>query len=276
MGKWIEILKPGTFISSSGKPVTFTKEDLDTIAASNPATDRKTPLVFGHPEDNGPAFGWLEKIKHESGKLKAMFKQVPDAVKEAVNAGHYKNVSISLMPDKKTLRHVGLLGAAQPAVPGLEAVSFSDNDEQLIIEFSTEKKGEQLNLEEMKAENERLKAEKEAADKRAEMAESEAETAKTELTASKADAEKKVITDKVNGLVGKTILAKDKDVVEGIALALGGSDSIEFSDGNGKKVFQDAFLDFMSGLPDLGLMDDFTMPKKNDNKSMIESLSKYM
>ena len=82
--------------------------------------------MFGHPEDSEPAFGWVDKLKRTGDILSALFKQIPDAVKSLVKTGHYKKISISLGSDKKNLRHVGLLGAVQPAVPGLANVKFSD------------------------------------------------------------------------------------------------------------------------------------------------------
>ena len=55
----------------------------------------------------------------------AQIAQIPDAVRQLVQDGRYKYVSMSLMPDRKTLRHVGLLGAAVPAIDGLGPVSLS-------------------------------------------------------------------------------------------------------------------------------------------------------
>ena len=82
--------------------------------------------MFGHSEDSQPAFGWVDKLKRTVDILSARFKQIPEAVKSLVKAGHYKKVSNALGGDKKNLRHVGLLGAVQPAVPGLANVKFSN------------------------------------------------------------------------------------------------------------------------------------------------------
>ena len=58
--------------------------------------------------------------------------------REIVNAGHYRHVSMSLMPDRVTLRHVALLGAAQPAIDGLAAVALSGSAaEAITVDFST-------------------------------------------------------------------------------------------------------------------------------------------
>ncbi len=282
--KWIEILKTGTFTAKSGHKVTITDTDLTAIEASYNPEKRETPLVFGHPEDNQPAFGWVDTLKKSGNKLLARFKDVPDVVKQLVRDGYYKKVSVSLMPDKKTLRHVGLLGAVQPAVPGLKSVSFSDGDEPVTIELSvdvpdrnaSETPGEtqtqqtedpmdekelKQKLADEKAKNDKLIQERDAAQK-------EAEEAKTELSTSQDTARKETIETKVNALVGKKILAKDKPVVTQLALSLGGiTDEIELSEGSGKKSLQDHLLDFLSGLPELALLDEFSASEKGSDDS---------
>ncbi len=133
---WIEIARAGTFTDSAGRPQTFTDSDLDAIANAYDPAKRDCPLVFGHPKtDAAPAFGWAEKLKAEGGKLLAKFGQVPEAVKKIVAAGHYRHVSMSLMPDRKTLRHVALLGAAQPAIDGLKAVELRSRNDSITIDF---------------------------------------------------------------------------------------------------------------------------------------------
>ncbi len=133
---WIEIARAGTFTDSAGRPQTFTDSDLDAIANAYDPAKRDCPLVFGHPKtDAAPAFGWAEKLKAEGGKLLAKFGQVPDAVKKIVADGHYRHVSMSLMPDRVTLRHVALLGAAQPAIDGLKAVELRSRNDSITIDF---------------------------------------------------------------------------------------------------------------------------------------------
>lgn len=136
MDNWIEIARTGTFTDSAGRPQTFTDADLAAIADSYDPATRDCPLVFGHPQtDSAPAFGWAQKLKAEGGKLLAQFGQVPEAVKKIVAAGHYRHVSMSLMPDRKTLRHVALLGAAQPAIDGLKAVELANSNDSITIDF---------------------------------------------------------------------------------------------------------------------------------------------
>ena len=137
MPAWIEIARTGTFADSMGRPQTFTARDLEAIAGAYDPHKRDAPLVFGHPEsDAAPAFGWVERLKSEGGKLLATFADVPQEVRELVAKGHYRHVSMSLMPDRTTLRHVALLGAAQPAIDGLKAVSFAADEGAITIEFA--------------------------------------------------------------------------------------------------------------------------------------------
>ncbi len=139
MDHWIEIARAGTFTDSQGRPQTFTEADLAAIASAYDPQKRDCPLVFGHPKtDAAPAFGWAQRVKAAGGKLLAQFAQVPGEVKELVAKGHYRHVSMSLMPDRKTLRHVALLGAAQPAIDGLKAVELAQGDEAITVDFSTQ------------------------------------------------------------------------------------------------------------------------------------------
>ena len=135
--KWIEIARTGTFEDSAGRLRTSTAGDLDAIARSYDPAKRDAPLTFGHPQtDKAPAYGWVEKLKSEGGRLYANFSQVPEQVRDLVAKGHYRHVSMSLMPDLVTLRHVALLGAEQPAIDGLAAVEFTDGGDAITVDFA--------------------------------------------------------------------------------------------------------------------------------------------
>lgn len=136
--KWIEIARTGTFTDSAGRQQTFTAEDLEAIARRYDPQKRDAPLCFGHPQtDKAPAFGWVEKLKSEGGRLYASFARVPDEVRNLVAKGHYRHVSMSLMPDRVSLRHVAILGAVQPAIDGLAAVEFADGGNAITVDFAT-------------------------------------------------------------------------------------------------------------------------------------------
>ena len=261
MTKWIEILKTGTFTAKNGKEVTITSEDIDNLIQGFDPEKASAPLVFGHPEDNHPAYGWADGLKRAGDVLLAKFKQVPQAVMDLVSAGHYKKISVSLTPDKKTLRHVGLLGAARPAVQGLADVKFADGDD-VTIDFSTpvKKEKDMGEIEELKA---KLAAEKKAR----EDADARATAAESQLSESKKKALEASLESRIDNLVGKQILADDKPLVKRIALALGETgEEIELSEGKGKKRLDDHLLDFLSGLPDRQVTSEFSDPDPDGKK----------
>ena len=162
--KWIEIARTGTFTDSAGRPQTFTAEDLETIARRYDPQKRDAPLCFGHPQtDKAPAFGWVEELKSEGGRLYASVSRVPDEVRALVEAGHYRHVSMSLMPDRVSLRHVALLGAAQPAIDGLAAVEFADGGDAITVDFAAVRgEGDSMTVEELQRQVGQLTAQLEA------------------------------------------------------------------------------------------------------------------
>lgn len=162
--KWIEIARTGTFEDSAGRLRTFTVGDLDAIARSYDPARRDAPLTFGHPQtDKAPAYGWVEKLKSEGGRLYANFSQVPEQVRDLVAKGHYRHVSMSLMPDLVTLRHVALLGAEQPAIDGLAAVEFADGGDAITVDFAaTRGEGDTMTVEELQRQIGQLQGQLEA------------------------------------------------------------------------------------------------------------------
>lgn len=163
MEKWIEIARTGTFTDSAGRPQTFTEQDLDAIARAYDPDQRDAPLCIGHPKDNAPAFGWVEKLKREGAKLFATFAHVPGEVKKLVAKKHYRHVSMSLMPDRVNLRHVALLGAAQPAIDGLRAVELNDGGDAITVNFAAEDgEGDSMTIEELQRQVGQLQAQLEA------------------------------------------------------------------------------------------------------------------
>jgi len=142
--KAINIFRPGKHTSSNGTTAEFSEADLKaTMDAYDPAK-HEAPIVVGHPKDNAPAFGWIEKLDYSDDGLEAIPKDVDPGFAKLVQAGKYKKVSASFytpdnpnnpVPGVYYLRHVGFLGAQPPAVKGLRGISFSD-DEHGVVEFS--------------------------------------------------------------------------------------------------------------------------------------------
>lgn len=122
---WLEIFKVGTHTDSGGGTREWTDNDLQEIASLyNPAV-HEAPVVIGHPETDSPAYGWVESLKAEGGKLLAKLKDVAPEFVDWVKRGLYKKVSIALYPDLG-LRHIGFLGAIPPAIKGLANVRFQE------------------------------------------------------------------------------------------------------------------------------------------------------
>lgn len=138
-----EIFRAGTRKDANGNLITITAQDLHDTAQSYNAQSHEAPLVIGHPKHDAPAFGWVAKLNVNGEVLTADFSQVDDELAELVRKGHYKKVSASFYPPqhpnnpvqgKWYLRHVGFLGAHPPAVKGLAAINFAD-DEDGIVSF---------------------------------------------------------------------------------------------------------------------------------------------
>lgn len=129
----IEIFRAGTFVDMSGNPQTINEANLRDLAGSYDRDNAPAPVVIGHPKTDAPAFGWVEHVYVESGILKATLENTVSEFADMVKAGRYKKVSVSLFTPKSRnnpkpgniyLKHVGFLGAAAPAVPGLKPLSF--------------------------------------------------------------------------------------------------------------------------------------------------------
>jgi hypothetical protein len=141
MKKRIKMLKPGKFTAMNGKVVNFSEADLKaTAAAYNPET-YAAPFVIGHPKHDDPAYGRIGTAEFAEGFLLGEPDQVDPAFAEAVNAGKFNRVSLSLyepdspnnpVPGVYYPRHLGFLGAMPPAVKGLGTVSFAEGETGII------------------------------------------------------------------------------------------------------------------------------------------------
>jgi hypothetical protein len=142
----IHIFRAGRHTSANGATLEFGEDTLRAAAAAYDPARHEAPLVVGHPRDNGPAYGWVGALSYDENGLHAAPTQLDADFAELVRAGRFKKVSASFytpdspanpVPGTYYLRHVGFLGAQPPALKGLKAASFSDN-EQGVIEFSGE------------------------------------------------------------------------------------------------------------------------------------------
>ena len=146
LAKPLQIFRAGTQTNAPGRTLTFTAADLAATAAAYDPAKHEAPLVVGHPATNAPAYGWAARLDLAGDALEATPQQVDADFAEMVNAGRFKKISSSFwLPDAPgnpapgvySLRHIGFLGAAAPAVKGLRTPSFSgDADGVVTLEFS--------------------------------------------------------------------------------------------------------------------------------------------
>ena len=124
---WIEIFRSGPQTASDSSTKQWEDGELDEMAANFDASN-PFPLVIGHPKTDSPAYGWGASVKRDGPTLFARFGQVHDGVNKAAQSGAYRNRSIKVAKGPKGWKivHVGLLGAAPPAVEGLAPVYSAD------------------------------------------------------------------------------------------------------------------------------------------------------
>jgi len=143
-----EIFKTGTHTPMQGGAIAFTAADLAAIAQGYDPAKWEAPVVVGHPATDAPAYAWVKALRVDDDRLVADFDQVDPKFAAMVKAGRFKNRSASFYrpdsprnptPGQWSLRHVGFLGAAAPAVDGLKPIAFAEaEDGTACISFSTE------------------------------------------------------------------------------------------------------------------------------------------
>ena len=125
--KWIEIFKAGRWTDSSGKTRKWSREDLDRTVSRYAVRGNDAPAVIGCPKSGLSAYGCVVGLKRDGDLLFARIRPTAKEVAEWVRKRLYRRVSISLGPDF-SLRHVGFLGGARPAVKGLKAPEFAEEE----------------------------------------------------------------------------------------------------------------------------------------------------
>lgn len=142
----VEVFRAGTFRAMSGQDFSFSAEDVAAIAENYDAEKAPAPVVVGHPKSDDPAFGWAESFEvNAEGTLVASLGRLAPEFVSAVEQGRYRKISMKFFPPDAPgnpvpgtyyPRHVGFLGGAAPAVPGLKPVEFADAAEDELIEIA--------------------------------------------------------------------------------------------------------------------------------------------
>lgn len=136
---WIEIFRTGRHTSSNGNELNFSVDDLDKIANLYNSRNAEgsaalAPLVKGHPKNDEPAHGWVERLARRGNYLLAKLRDLTPVIIDEVRNKQYQRISIALTRDMH-LKHVGLLGAVSPAVEGLSPVAFTELDDNIELEY---------------------------------------------------------------------------------------------------------------------------------------------
>lgn len=138
----VEILRPGTYIDAHGRQVTVSKADMVELAAAYDPALRDAPAVVGHPRMDDPAYGWMRNLRVEGEVLLCDLDGVDPDFADSLQTGRYKHRSLSFYrpasrgnpkPGSHYPKHLGLLGARAPAVPGLKPIAFGEGDDDAVI-----------------------------------------------------------------------------------------------------------------------------------------------
>ena len=277
MNGWIEIFKTGTHTARNGKTRTFGEADLDRMAETYNPANHEAPAVIGHPKENAPAWGWVDRVKRRGEKLLATFRQVQPEFENMVASGMFKKRSISVYPDG-SLRHVGFLGAMPPAVKGLADIQFADDDDCEIFEFEEEnnaqqhpaKEGDMPTVEELQQKLANETAAREAAEADAKKYKTAAEKSEADFSEATRAAKKKEIADFIEAGIEKgKILPSWKD--DGLATfmehlaGVTDADEFEFAEGKGKQTPAKWFEDFLTSFSEHPLFKEMGRPKGDGN-----------
>lgn len=132
----------------------FSDSDIQMIADNYDPEFLQAAITIDHAK-KGPAFGYVDQVKAEGGKLLATFKNVVDDVKTAVKNKQFQRHSAEIFRDLEGkgpyLKGVSLLGAQVPQVKGLKPIEFSEEiaaAESELIEFEEPLEAVQMNQDE--------------------------------------------------------------------------------------------------------------------------------
>lgn len=251
----IEIFRAGRHTAVDGTVHDFTVEDLQAAVAAYDYAAEPAPLVIGHPKLDAPAYGWAERLEVVGDKVLAYPDQVEPAFAEQVNAGRYKRVSASWYPKNAGqnpkpgslyLKHVGFLGAAAPAVRGLQPVHFSEAQDAAAITFDNDpvEDGVTDRTQEFAEREGALDArEQELADREATIAANEAAA----VEATRAGIHAGHVSFAEAQVTAGRLAPVGKDLVVGILDTLVAAEPINFGEADGELRPVDAFRKLLTG-----------------------------
>lgn len=120
-----------------------TEAVLDEVIANYDPERDHAPLVFGHPESDGPAKGVISGLRRSGATLFVKVKEVAQDAIDGVRNGQFLKPSTAFWhpthpsnptPGKWNFRHQALLGAASPGIPGLPRLKFDATETVIIVD----------------------------------------------------------------------------------------------------------------------------------------------
>jgi TolA-binding protein len=152
--KFFEIFKAGNYPQGA-----FTEADINALCSHYDPSFCEAPLTLDHTQ-KGPAYGWVDSLKNENGSLKASFRDVTEDLKEFVQSGKYRKVSVEIYRDlegrKPYLKAVSFLGAAIPQVKGMEPIEFKESPSDVYTFEIEEEPDESKEMQEIQANIQKL------------------------------------------------------------------------------------------------------------------------
>lgn len=129
--KFFEVFRAGTYPQGD-----FSEDDVEALAKNYNPKFCEAPITLDH-EQRGPAYGWVKELKAEDGKLKASFRDISPELKDLVQSGKYKKISVEIYKNLEGigpyLKSITFLGAAIPQVKGMEPVEFKEGETETYI-----------------------------------------------------------------------------------------------------------------------------------------------
>jgi hypothetical protein len=125
----LDILAPGTYQLSREQSVRFDESDLSrmAVAFNNLKPRRPAPLVIGHPEDDSPRYGIVDRLSVENKSLVGIARELSASFLSTLKDGGYPRYAAQFYgpdnPDNPSpgnwiLKHVGFRGPVPPVVRG--------------------------------------------------------------------------------------------------------------------------------------------------------------
>lgn len=130
----LEVFRTGDY----GPKGIYQEEDLERIATSYDPSRHEAPVTLDHAID-GPAHGWVTRLRRLGDRLLATVTRLSPALAESLRSGAYRKRSVELyrahpQTGAPYLRAVSFLGAAVPEVKGLTDPVFAEQSDVLTFD----------------------------------------------------------------------------------------------------------------------------------------------